>query len=142
MIGIYKSTGKVRKYLNPMWKNFEETKKPLFECQDTTTKQKSCKCNRSSSPQAFVRSLGRVAKILYLLPAIIKAFRKNEKFSDKYSKLVCFVHRSKPRIYKGRIDWDSYYTNVNLIRAYKKVLYQLVYIIMSVRLWNFKDGGS
>ena len=36
-----------------------------------------------------------------------------------------------PRIYKGRIDGDSYYTMhsyVNLIRACKKVLYQLVYL--------------
>ena len=32
--------------------------------------------------------------------------------------------------YKGRIDGDSYYTMyVNLIRACKKVLYQLVYIV-------------
>ena len=35
----------------------------------------------------------------------------------------------RTRIYKGRIDGDSYYTYyVNLIRACKKVLYQLVYI--------------
>ena len=34
--------------------------------------------------------------------------------------------------YKGRIDGDSYYTMyVNLIRACKKVLYQLVYIVGS-----------
>ena len=33
------------------------------------------------------------------------------------------------RIYKGRIDGDSYYTIILLIRACKKVLYQLVYIV-------------